>query len=252
MARITVKDLRAEAKSRLSDCRGGKQLSKLNKTELLDFLECINDIELAREYRTQEAARIAKRTKRVDEEVSINPRGRRRAAAPRPPTASQAATGAAAARARARPSAPAPSAAAAPKKKRRKIYNPSFDGEAPTDGGFQLHTDRTGRSYAAERGTRKSGPSGGGAGTYRQFVQEMLPRHRAKGMSNQDAMRAVAKDWRAHKQGGGGHRADSVARVADAIASSSAAAGLAQPELAAILEPAAAMAKGVGWAAKLF
>ena len=35
MARITVKDLRAEAKSRLSDCRGGKQLSKLNKTELL-------------------------------------------------------------------------------------------------------------------------------------------------------------------------------------------------------------------------
>ena len=78
MARITVKDLRAEAKSRLSDCRGGKQLSKLNKTELLDFLECINDIELAREYRTQEAARIAKKTRRVDEEVSINPRGRRR------------------------------------------------------------------------------------------------------------------------------------------------------------------------------
>jgi hypothetical protein len=71
-------------------------------------------------------------------------------------------------------------------------------------------------------------------------------------MSNQDAMRAVATDWRAHKQEDGGHHADSIARVADAIASSSVAVGLAQPELAAILEPAAAMAKGVGWAAKLF
>ena len=56
-----MKDLREEARNRLKDCRGGRQLSKMNKTQLLQFLECIDDIELAREYRAQEAARIAKR-----------------------------------------------------------------------------------------------------------------------------------------------------------------------------------------------
>eukprot|EP01043_Picozoa_sp_COSAG02_P125801 COSAG02_NODE_62994_length_264_cov_0.878788_1_plen_61_part_10 len=37
----------------LKDCRGGRQLSKMNKTQLLEFLECIDDIELAQEYRAQ-------------------------------------------------------------------------------------------------------------------------------------------------------------------------------------------------------
>ena len=45
--RVTVKDLREEARNRLKDCRGGRQLSKMNKTQLLEFLECIDDIELA-------------------------------------------------------------------------------------------------------------------------------------------------------------------------------------------------------------
>ena len=42
------------------------------------------------------------------------------------------------------------------KSKRRKPYNPSFDGEAPpaADSGFSLFTDRHGESYAAEHGTR--------------------------------------------------------------------------------------------------
>ena len=56
-----MKDLREEARNRLKDCRGGRQLSKMNKTQLLQFLECIDDIELAREYRAQEAERLSKR-----------------------------------------------------------------------------------------------------------------------------------------------------------------------------------------------
>ena len=192
--RVTVKDLREEARNRLKECRGGKQMSKMNKTQLLQFLECIDDIELAREYREQEAARLAKRSKRVDDEVTINPgRKRRKAAAPRPPNASEAAAGAAAARARA-------------------------------------------------------GQTGAGHMPYRQFVQQNLPKYRARGMSNQDAMRAVAQEWRAHKQKGGGKVSD----IANTIATGTAIAGAVQPELAPILEPAAAIAKGVGWVADLF
>ena len=224
--RVTVKDLRAEAKARLADCRGGKQLSKLNKTELLKFLECIDDMELAQEYKRQEAARQGRKRVVVDSEVSLKPRRKKAVAAK-------------------------PAAAAAPQKRKRsrKLYNPSFDGDAPEDGGFQLYTDKSGRSYGAEKGTRKLGGSGM---TYRQFVQQRLPEARASGLSSTDAMRDVAAQWQEHKQKGGGRRADAVGSAADAFATGAAAAGVAQPEFAPVLEPLAAAAKGVGWAAKLF
>lgn len=42
MARVTVKDLRAEAKRRLLKCGNGKTISRMNKRELLQFLSCID------------------------------------------------------------------------------------------------------------------------------------------------------------------------------------------------------------------
>ena len=93
--------------------------------------------------------------------------------------------------------------------------------------------------------------SGGGHVTYREFVRQTLPRYRAQGHSNQDAMRAVARDWQRHKQSGAG-LADDISSIANKVAAGTALAGAVQPELAPILEPAAAVAKGVGWAAKLF
>jgi hypothetical protein len=41
MARVTVKDLRAEARRRLLDCGNGKTISRMNKKELIMFLDCI-------------------------------------------------------------------------------------------------------------------------------------------------------------------------------------------------------------------
>ena len=42
MARVTVKDLRAEARRRLLKCGNGKTISRMNKRELLEFLSCIH------------------------------------------------------------------------------------------------------------------------------------------------------------------------------------------------------------------
>lgn len=42
MARVTVKDLRAEARRRLLKCGNGKTISRMNKRELLEFLQCIH------------------------------------------------------------------------------------------------------------------------------------------------------------------------------------------------------------------
>jgi hypothetical protein len=42
MARVTVKDLRAEARRRLLECGNGKTISRMNKRELLEFLSCIH------------------------------------------------------------------------------------------------------------------------------------------------------------------------------------------------------------------
>jgi hypothetical protein len=41
MARVTVKDLRAEARRRLLHCGNGKTISRMNKKELITFLDCI-------------------------------------------------------------------------------------------------------------------------------------------------------------------------------------------------------------------
>ena len=40
--RVTVKDLRAEARRRLLHCGNGKTISRMNKRELLEFLSCID------------------------------------------------------------------------------------------------------------------------------------------------------------------------------------------------------------------
>ena len=200
--RVTVKDLREEARNRLKDCRGGRQLSKMNKTQLLEFLECIDDIELAQEYRAQEAERLTKRqTKR---------KGRRKQPG-------------------------------ANRTEPEDFYPVAMQDELEGD---EVEIS----SRKPPRRKKTTGPSGGGHTTYRQFVQQNLPKHRAKGHSNQDAMRAVAQEWRAHKQKGG----NAVSDAANAIAAGTAIGGLVQPELAPILEPAAAVAKGVGWVADLF
>ena len=39
--RMTVKDLRAEARRRLLMCGNGKSISRMNKRELIVFLDCI-------------------------------------------------------------------------------------------------------------------------------------------------------------------------------------------------------------------
>ena len=200
--RVTVKDLREEARNRLKDCRGGRQLSKMNKTQLLQFLECIDDIELAREYRAQEAERIAKRqTKRK------------------------------------------------PRRKQPGANRTEPEDFYPVAMQDELEGDEVEiSSRKPPRRKKAAQPTGGGHVTYRQFVQQNLPKHRARGHSNQDAMRAVAQEWRAHKQRGGGKVSD----IANTIAAGTAVAGAVQPELAAILEPVADVAKGVGWAADLF
>jgi hypothetical protein len=174
----------------------------MNKTQLLDFLECIDDIELAREYRAQEAARVAKR------QAKRQPR-RKQPGANRPE----------------------------PEDFYPTVMQDELDGDE-----IEISSrKRPRRKKAAE-------PTGGGHVTYRQFVQQNLPKHRAKGHSNQDAMRAVAQEWRAHKQKGGGKVSD----VANTIAAGTTLAGAVQPEFAPILEPVATMAKGVGWVVDLF
>jgi hypothetical protein len=174
----------------------------MNKTQLLQFLECIDDIELAREYRAQEAERIAKRqTKRK------------------------------------------------PRRKQPGANRTEPDDFYPTVSQDELEGDEVEiSSRKPPRRKKATEPTGGGHVTYRQFVQQNLPKHRARGHSNQDAMRAVAQEWRTHKQRGGGKVSD----IANTIAAGTAVAGAVQPELAAILEPVAAVAKGVGWAADLF
>ena len=42
MARVTVKELRAEARRRLLKCGNNKTISRMNKRELLEFLQCIH------------------------------------------------------------------------------------------------------------------------------------------------------------------------------------------------------------------
>jgi hypothetical protein len=107
--------------------------------------------------------------------------------------------------------------------------------------------------------------------TYREFVKHMLPHVRAKGLGPQAAMKTVAMMWRKHKgqrgkgltltsgsglslsgaQQGMGF-ASSLSSGAKGTAAALGLAGLAQPELAPILEPAAGVSAGVGYIADLF
>ena len=50
MARVTVSDLRNEARRKLKECSGGKTISRMNRTELIRFLQCIDDRALADTY----------------------------------------------------------------------------------------------------------------------------------------------------------------------------------------------------------
>ena len=115
--------------------------------------------------------------------------------------------------------------------------------------------------------------TGKGGGTYRDFVRVMLPKMRARGMSSQEAMKAVGAAWRKHKgqrgsglvpagqrgmglvqageQGGEGFL-DELSKWSGRAATGAAIAGAVQPELAPVLEPAAAAAKGISYISGLF
>ena len=102
----------------------------------------------------------------------------------------------------------------------------------------------------------EDGPLGGAGlpSTYREFVKAMLPHVRAKGLAPQAAMKTVAMMWRKHKgQRGAGLTlsgsglaltgtqqgmgfASSLSSGAKGTAAALGLAGLAQPELAPILE----------------
>eukprot|EP01043_Picozoa_sp_COSAG02_P075306 COSAG02_NODE_15464_length_1168_cov_2.865295_1_plen_260_part_00 len=63
-ARPVIEDLRAEARARLKKCGNNKTISRMNRRELLDFLDCIEDRELADTYRTQQNRRSGRRANR--------------------------------------------------------------------------------------------------------------------------------------------------------------------------------------------
>ena len=65
MARVTVSDLRNEARRKLKECSGGKTISRMNRTELINFLQCIDDRALADTYEQQEAERTYERAQTV-------------------------------------------------------------------------------------------------------------------------------------------------------------------------------------------
>jgi hypothetical protein len=65
MARVTVADLRDEARRKLKECGGGKTISRMNRTELIRFLQCIDDRALADTYEQQQADRDYERAQTV-------------------------------------------------------------------------------------------------------------------------------------------------------------------------------------------
>jgi len=65
MARVTVADLRSEARRKLKECGGGKTISRMNRTELIRFLQCIDDRALADTYEQQQADRDYERAQTV-------------------------------------------------------------------------------------------------------------------------------------------------------------------------------------------
>ena len=65
MARVTVADLRNEARRKLKECGGGKTISRMNRSELIRFLQCIDDRALADTYEQQQADRDYERAQTV-------------------------------------------------------------------------------------------------------------------------------------------------------------------------------------------
>ena len=57
MARVTVADLRKEARRQLKECSSGKTISRMNRTELIRFLQCIDDRAMADTYEAQQVER---------------------------------------------------------------------------------------------------------------------------------------------------------------------------------------------------
>eukprot|EP01046_Picozoa_sp_COSAG06_P029051 COSAG06_NODE_2667_length_6473_cov_2.348917_3_plen_217_part_00 len=209
--RVTVADLRAEARRRLKECGGGKTISRMNKRELLAFLDCIEDRQMADAYRRQEEVRDMASPAGLFAE----PRRRKRS------------------------------------KKRSEVV----------DDDITVNRRQRGSGHCM---------TGRGAMDYRTFVRSELPRMMAQGHSSQAAMRAVGAAWRRYKQGGAGLEeagggltmagaqegqgaARNISRAANAAAMGLAAAPLALgPEAALVTEPAAAVAKGVGYISSLF
>ena len=211
--KVTVKELRAEARRRLLHCGNGKTISRMNKSELLSFMSCIDHPD---NDRYQSAAATQRQ-----------PSLARMFAEPRAPKAKK------------RRGRPMPS-----------DYSPVS--EEPDDlSDFSLQSGR------------------GLPNTYRAFVKAMLPRAQRE-HDGPNAMRAVAKMWQQHKQQrgrglspagavsgrgltlAGGGAASNISSGAKGTAAALGLAGLAQPEFAPILEPAAAVSAGVGYIADLF
>jgi hypothetical protein len=66
--RMTVKDLRAEARRRLLHCGNGKSISRMNKQELIAFLDCI---EGSKNVYASRVADKARRDTATTEQVSV-------------------------------------------------------------------------------------------------------------------------------------------------------------------------------------
>ena len=75
--RVTVAQLRKEARSRLKECSNGKTISRMNRTELLQFLGCVGmELDAAATYQVQQDQRDADRAVAVPQGVfPREPRG---------------------------------------------------------------------------------------------------------------------------------------------------------------------------------
>jgi len=211
--KVTVKELRAEARRRLLHCGNGKTISRMNTSELLSFMSCIDHPD--------------------------NDRYQRAAATQRQPSL---------ARMFAEPRAP---------KAKKRRGRPMPSDYSPVS---EEPDDLSDISLQSGRGLPN---------TYRAFVKAMLPRAQRE-HDGPNAMRAVAKMWQQHKQQrgrglspagavsgrgltlAGGGTASNISSGAKGTAAALGLAGLAQPEFAPILEPAAAVSAGVGYIADLF
>ena len=211
--RMTVKDLRAEARRRLLMCGNGKSISRMNKRELITFLDCIHG---SKNVKANPIADKARRDTVTTEQVSPG------------------------------------NLFAQPRRKKKRVPRKANPIESDSED--------------------EDGPLGGAGlpSTYREFVKAMLPHVRAKGLAPQAAMKTVAMMWRKHKgQRGAGLTlsgsglaltgtqqgmgfASSLSSGAKGTAAALGFAGMAQPEFAPILEPAAGLSAGIGYIADLF